>query len=1032
MSMVKHAVLFGPALVAVAGLLAAADEPRAPLRLDPPAVSTDRAVKYDYDIVYVRLPRKGFRSPNSKKFESPIWAQAGVPLQMHAGADLMLLHPDGSEEVLVPAGKGSVTDPVVSFDGAWVYYSHFHDLTNYRNGFVPSSADIYKIHVKSKEIVRLTNGGFSPNTGAAQWADDFQKPQPGRTTQPHPVCNVGPCPLPGGRVAFTSNRNGFISPRSTNNGHNNTLQLFVMDDGGSNVEMIGHLNIGSALHPVVLRDGRVMFSTLENQGRRDDLSWGLWAIHPDGTNWNPIVSSFLTTAFHFHTQMSDGDVVVGAYYGGVGTNGFGTYVKVPVERKDAAPGFGPGYKQDALNGPAYLQDASVPITARLTKVPFSPRGMRQLTLFANDGDATAIRQTKGGPWVGKVTHPSAAPDNHLLTVWNANPLGDHDVDAGIYLIRDGKPIHEPGQMLRIKHDAKYDAQWPRALVPYKRIHGIDEPKKLAPLANDGKLSPHLPEGTPFGLVGTSSFYKRESFPDGRVAKGSVTSTWPSDKQPVPFDMGWQNWRSQGADAGLYSNSDIHAVRILVMDPTTDRRNGPKAGRLFRSAAMERLRILGEIPLRKFDGDKQPTDPDDNPDTSFLAKIPADVAWTFQTLDKNGMVLNMAQTWHQVRPGEVRTDCGGCHAHSQKATDFGLTLAARKDYGVFDLTKQTPLLTSKANDQSGKKWDTMDETGLRFEKSVKNVEYFRDVKPILDRSCVACHTQAWDKPAGNLVLDDDRPETHAESHFPQAKVPNRYFRLALDHQGKFGHKPLRTGYQDSRYIWPMQSRRSLLAWKIFGRRLDGFSNEDFPIETVPGDRTSVRFKGQPLPDTPQNKDKGTVGYTGSAMPPPEAVAGTYIGPDGKKVKVALVRDEDRRTLVRWIDLGCPIDLDFDPAHPDERGYGWMLDDNRPTLTLSSPRAGANEPLTRILVGMHDYNTGLDADSFTVTADFAIEGVKAGENLATKFKPLPDSRWILQLTQPIAELPHGKLTASIKDKQGNVTRVERTFSVGPRKE
>ena len=1002
--------------------------PRA-LNLDPPHVSTDKAVKYDYDIVYVRLPRKGFRAPDSKKFESPIWAQAGVPLQMHPGADLMLLHPDGSEEALVPGGKGSITDPFVSFDGEWVYYSHFHNLTNYRHGFVPSAADVYKIHVKTKKIVRLTNGGFSPNTGAAQWADDFTKPQPGRTTQPHPVCNTGPCPLPGGRVMFTSNRNGFISPRSTNNGHNNTLQLFVMDDDGTNVECIGHLNIGSALHPVALRDGRVVFSSLENQGRRDDLSWGLWSIHPDGTNWNPVVSSFLTTAFHFQTQMSDGDVVVSAYYGGVGTNGFGTYVKVPVERKGVGPAFGPGYKQDPLNGPLYLQDARVPITARLTKVPFSPLGMKQLTLFADDGDATALQQTRGGPWIGKVTHPSAAPDNHLLTVWNANPLGDHDVDAGIYLIKDGKPVHEPGQMLRIKHDPKYDAQWPRALVPYKRIHGTEQPKSLPRLANDGTLSPHLPDGTPHGMVGSSSFYKRESFPDGRVAKGSVTATWPSDKQPVPFDMGWQNWRSQGADAGLYSNADVHAVRILVMDPTTDRRNGPKPGRLFRSAAMERMRILGEIPLRKFTGGEQPTDPDGNPDTSFLAKIPADVAWTFQTLDKDGMVLNMAQTWHQVRPGEVRTDCGGCHAHSQKPTDFNLTAAAKKDYPVFDLTKQTPLLTSKANDRSGKQWDTKDETGLRFDTAVKNVEYFRDVKPILDRSCVACHTQKWEKPAGNLVLDDDRPETHSDSHFPQAKLPNHYFRLVADSKGKFGHNPLRTSYQGSRYVWPMQSRRSLLAWKVFGRRLDGFSNDDFPIEAVPGDPTSVRLKGQPLPDTPQNKNKATVGYTGSVMPPPEAVAGTYVGPDGKKVKVAPLSDEDRRTLVRWIDLGCPIDLDYDPAHPEERGYGWMLDDNRPTLTLTAPKPGANDPVTRILVGMHDYNTGLDVESFSVTADFPLDGVVAGENLAKKFKALPDGRWELQLARPVTELPKGKLTVSVKDRQGNTTRVERTFSVGP---
>src|SRR5437879_6841134 len=101
-----------------------------------------------------------------------------------------------------------------------------------------------------------------------------------------------------------------------------------------------------------------------------------------------------------------------------------------------------------------------------------------------------------------------------------------------------------------------------------------------------------------------------------------------------------------------------------------------------------------------------------------------------------MVLNMAQTWHQLRPGEIRHDCGGCHAHSQKPTLFKDTAAANADYPVFDLTQQTPLLTSKKNDQSGKKWDRLDTTGLRFDKTVKNVEFYRDVKPILDRSCIA--------------------------------------------------------------------------------------------------------------------------------------------------------------------------------------------------------------------------------------------------------------------------------------------------------
>src|SRR5262249_54483724 len=162
------------------------------------------------------------------------------------------------------------------------------------------------------------------------------------------------------------------------------------------------------------------------------------------------------------------------------------------------------------------------------------------------------------------------------------------------------------------------------------------------------------------------------------------------------------------------------------------------------------------------------------------------------------------------------------------------------------------------------------------------------------------------------------------------------------KGQFGHKPLhRHGWHDlaaSRYIKLMQSRRSLLVWKIFGQRLDGWNNDDFPYEAVPGDPKSLLFKGQQLPHTPQNRDRAEVAYLGGVMPPPEAVQGTYAGPDGKKIKVAPLNDEDRLTLVRWIDLGCPIDLDYNPAKPEERGYGWMLDDNRPTLTMTYPRPG----------------------------------------------------------------------------------------------
>ena len=1017
---------------------------------DPHHVSTDRLVKVDYDIVYVRAIRRGDEVGTN-------WAEVSSPLFMDAGADLMLLHPDGNEEVLVAGGKGSVTDPMVSFDGEWVYYSLFHNLEGATvTDPPPTGADIFKIRVKTRQIIRLTHQQFTPNTGAGNWSKDFRTPEPGKNSIEYGVFNTGPCPLPGNKVVFTSNRNAFRPPKRLTQ----TLQLFVMDDDGSNVECVGHLNLGTALHPVVLMDGRVIFSSLESQGLRTSTLWGLWSIHPDGSNWGPVLSAFLPgespNAFHFQTQLSDGSIVAEEYYNQT-SSGFGGFVKLPVPDPKGGPAFGPGHMTDPRN-PALRGgrlEAGQPRTRRL---PFSPRGIEALTPFArtDEGPADfAIPGDRYGRRVGKVTHPSAAPDNHLLTVWSPGPVnGGYTVhvpavDSGLYLAKEGRPIDEPAKLLLIKNDPRYNEQWPRALVTYQRIYRITEPKRIAPSANDGRLSPSLPKGTPFGLIGTSSLYKRESYPNGRVPAGGVTAAFAGgtdrtggfrDLDPFNSSEGAVslNWTNQGADAGRYANDDIHAVRILVMEPTTDRQRGPKSGRTFRSHANERLRILGEIPVRKFprasnaiaqqtakgDG-AQPTDPDGNPDTSFLARVPADVAFTFQTLDKYGMVLNMAQTWHQLRPGEVRNDCGGCHAHSQKPTLFRDTAAARPDYRIFDLSEKTPLVTTRANDQSAQQWDSDGRAGLRYEKGVKNVEYYRDVKPILDRSCVACHTQKNEQAAGDLVLDDSKTVD-----LPDADdVPGTYYRLAMDYAGRFGRPPLIGSWRNanaSRYIRMFQSRRSLLIWKVFGRRTDGWTNDDFPTETVAGDPHTLQQRGKAIPNTRSNRNRADLDFTGSIMPPPAAVAGDYVGPGGKRIKVAGLSDEDRLTLVRWIDLGCPIDLDFNPDRPEATGFGWMLDDQRPTLTLTSPRAGENPPLTRILIGMYDYG-GLALDSLQVVASFPIDGLAAGENLAKSLRSRSNGIWELKLKGPIS-LANGKLTVSVKDRQGNETRIERTFTAG----
>jgi len=1040
----------GIAFVLASVVLALGDEGKKylePIDAKVPPIAGDPAVKLDYDIVYVRAPRAG------DEIHERFFADFSAPVTLEPGADLMLLHPDGTEEVLVEGANGSITDPMVSFDAQWVYFVHLHGSQKADQWNPPAGGgDIYKIHLKTKKLVRLTNQQFTPNEGAARWSRDYRTPKPGCSHFEYGVFNMGPCPLPGGRIAFTSNRDGF---RPAKGYPAVCLQLFVMDDRDTdlpqgetptNLEKIGHLNLAGALHPVVLRDGRIMYSTLESQGARTDILWGIWTIHPDGTNWNPLVSAFdpygAPNGFHFQTQLSNGEIVVEEYYN-QNNSGFGSLIKLPrpganpaspnadpksdlKAAAEAYPEFGPANMSDPRNKPWRFgrHDNGKP---REYTLPFMPLGSVSLTPFCMGLEGPSDRSILGdktSPALGKFTHPSGAPDNHLLVCYSPGPANHQykhlpQIDGGIYLIKNGEAVNQPSEMRSIKNDPNYNECWPRAVVPYKRIYGIDEPLKREPLRNDGKLSPHLPEGTPFALIGTSSFYKRETYPNGGVPEGYVTSSYTGKNDPWkgldPFTSHGNgtplNWHNQGADAGLYSNDQIHAVRILAMEPTTDRK-GADAGRRYHNHAGERLRVLGEIPLRKFDGAMQPLDPDGNPDTSFLAKIPADLGFTFQTLDKRGMVLNAAQTWHQLRPGEIRQNCGGCHAHSQKPTDFAETASAKPGAKVWDLTASAPILAEKAKDESKAKWDAEDSTGLRFAKGGPvNAEYWRDIVPILQRSCVECHTTSGGKePAAGLNLDADR-EAIRHDHIV---FPGTYYRLALDETAKFGPKP--AGWDSwgvsnaSRYIRKFQSRRSLLVWKISGERSDGFTNDDHPSEKVPGSG-KLFHKGSEV-DLNANRSKADLDLLGDAMPP-------------KGVKP--LNDDDKRTIVRWIDLGCPIDLDYDPFKSERTGFGWMLDDQRPTLALAIPSAGANAELARILIGVYDYGK-LDFGGFKVSADFEIDGQPPGTRLSNKFQKVSEGVWEYRFVKPIAELKRGSINVSIPDQQGNIARIERTFRVG----
>ena len=934
----------------------------------------------DYDIVYVRQPRFGDNVNTT-------WPEVFHPAEIDPGADLMLLHPNGSEEVLVDGGNGSVTDPFLSFDAQWVYYSLFHDMRpaqiNSQRGLPYAGADIYRIHLQTRIVEQLTHGEFTPNTGAGNWDESNPVNPPGQFNRlGYGILNLGPCPLPGGKIAFTSNRNGFEPPKGFTNP---TLQLYVMDEDGQNVTPIAPMSISSALHPTILRDGRLMFSSHESQGLRDQRLWGIWSIFPDGRNWAPIASAFNNDrAFHFMTQLGNGDLVLVDYYN-LNSNGFGALYRMPLH---PPPGMPPFHSAFPAENPPIAQTVGQGFRYDF-QIPFTPRGLHSLTPFTTAQDEAAPIGSDGVTRVGKFTHPSAAPNNDLLVVWTPGPANDLNrptplpyYNAGLYLAPGGNIINTPADLVLIKNDPLYNEAWPRAVVPYQAVHGVAEPDARPWLPNDGSVHAQLPAGTAHGLVGTSSFYKRESFP-GLVLPWSNTF----DGLDV-FNTGENsqsgNWFSQGADAGKYSNSDIWAVRVVAMEPHTHRSYGPNIGRQFTSHAQERLRILGEIPLRKLDGQgQQVLDLEGNPDTSFLARLAADTPFTFQTLDRNGMLLNMAQTWHQLRPGEMRADCGGCHAHSQQPLAFETTAASLPSYSLFDLSKVTPLLT-----RSGP-----GDPGLRIENTgAVSVEFLRDIRPILQARCVGCHQGA--NPPGNLNLADTSIVNG---------LPGDYRRLAADGDAQFGYPPVIANQSwrqtnASRYVRSFQSRRSLLIWKLFGQRLDGWSNASHPTESTPGNAATL----------PPGADANAadLDYSGNVMPPPPAMP---------------LSEDEKLLFVRWIDLGAAIDTG-NPA------YGFLLDDLKPTLTISAPRPGMNATaIEELRFAFADNNSGINPASLSVTADLAINGRAAHSELADLAVPLGDGRFAITLTTPITSINNAHLRVHIRDLQGNITRVNQAFSV-----
>ena len=755
-----------------------------------PQSMTPAQAGIDFPIVACRMPTAG------NQFRDAFPDARNDSLYIGRGTQLILLHPDGSEETLLdPGPNGACADPVVSYDGQSILFTLFTDPQdiNTQRKLSRSPSHIMRIDLQTRQLTQLSFGS------EVAWQDSSHQIDPRYAS-----FDVAPTPLPDGRILFLSSRDGTMDVHS----RFPAMRFYRMDSDGSNVEATENFTLGSCQHPFILKDGRIVWTHFHPAGRRASGggNYPLFISNPDGSNASVFAGAhYRVSAWHFGCQLSNGDVICNVYYH-QNNFGHGTLVRIPLDPQDPSGNrFGP-----VSNGTSTWNNYGVndhfPRLGQTLATPWSMYGALNYGALSYDHASPLMAD---GSRAGKCTMPAAAPNGDMLLVWsngNVNALNRPSPELPhmkICFIPGGTAAQRQ-QMIILKESANWQYLYPKAVVSYRDIYGVDRPVSIPDIANDGSALPILPAGAPFATTGTSSVYNRES-------------AWPGSYND-PFDVNIINnyalmtaFLNVGQDSYAFPNSEIWGAQVVADMSHIDRRYSALGGRLKSHINGSQVwGILGEVALRKFDAQGQAIiDPQGNPDTSYEVRIPADVPFHNRIIDRNGLTLTAEQTWHGARPGERKVNCGGCHAHSNQVSplDFSLSAAASPNYTIRDFALATPLLTHDAQGNP---------TIQTQPQKIRIVEYHRDVRPIFQAKCISCHGDS--NPAAGLDLEGD----------------DAWDLLAFTDPTLFGH------HQATHWVRKQAAAQSLLVWKVFGARLDGRQN---------GDRSD------------------DVDYQGTIMPPP---------------------------------------------------------------------------------------------------------------------------------------------------------------------
>lgn len=470
--------------------------------------------------------------------------------------------------------------------------------------------NIWEYNLKTKHLRRIISSDL-----IAEEADD-----------------ISPRYLADGRIVFSSTRQGrskaillddgkpqFSAQNETRN-NETTFLLHTMKDDGSDIQQIT-FNQSHDLYPTPLSDGRILYTHWDASGT-DRLSF--YTVNPDGTQVErhygyysmnqapaavqpPAVAQPNLRWFR-PQQMSDGRIVAILKPEGALLGGDMVVIDTPhfFENDLATPASG----GTATNAQKSISILPINITVGTREISKHGRFAALTPLY----DGTQRLLTSWSEC--RLIEPKSKRLLPCTDEWIKTPL-----------ITEAAPLY--GIWI---YNVEAQTQQPVVLAEEGMI--FTEPVSLEPRAAptflNSKIEPDLAtEGV--GLLHIRSVYDMDgSFTNYGFNGAPTTLTGMAEAAP---------------DARPARFIRLIKAVSIPDEMTRDALGDTTYGQLFNQFT-NRLEILGYTPVE--------------PDGSVKVKVPADVAFKLEILDKNGRRLGTTQkTWLQLRPGEVRT-CNGCH------------------------------------------------------------------------------------------------------------------------------------------------------------------------------------------------------------------------------------------------------------------------------------------------------------------------------------------------------------------------------------